>query len=661
MGRVIEAFKQFLDGEGDPLVNGWLKFLEAGSNNTLKDTFYDSQYQGRNENPLRLDAEGRCPDVFGRGNYRVVSFKNDPADESNPGEQVQVKDPVQAAVDSIAVGGGGGFQSWSNVETYQLLDIVTYSGVYYRSLIADNINNTPPLEPFAWEEIEFLEIWNETITYNEGDLARYEENLFFSSSGSNINNRPDVNPVYWRRIDTEMVGVSVKTDDYSILIGDRDFLLVLGNTTTADKTFTLPIVDATYSGFRVWLCNASDYELTVEPGLGNDIWFDSTNDIKIQKGAHLELRYCSNQNRWMSLNNVGPVLGGQDIGTDTLPVESIFANNLLIETISITTSLSLGSDVNLYFGDTNQVQLYLDSGTGTFLFTAEDKITIESSLSEIELITGTNFSIDATGSIFLNAGTTAELQAAGVITLDSGSDIRMESTDHLYIFMGANLMWDFQQDGKLVPGAPNTAAFLGTASNPIDEMHMGTGARIYFGDSDFMRISHDGVNAYFANNTGNMYFYNGAGVDLSFYIDPSKDCHAYQNFYVRADRKVFFDEGDETFIYYNSSDDSLIFGTEGTEHWEIDSTGYIMPKGTKNIGSSLTPVNAIFGDIVVGVDALQSPNINAPSGSPLDIGIYGGATITRYIRLTDYVSSGSNMEIRFTWNSASYKLTATPA
>jgi hypothetical protein len=36
MGRVIAAFTQFFDDAGDPLVNGWLEFLESNTTSTKK-------------------------------------------------------------------------------------------------------------------------------------------------------------------------------------------------------------------------------------------------------------------------------------------------------------------------------------------------------------------------------------------------------------------------------------------------------------------------------------------------------------------------------------------------------------------------------------------------------------------------------------------------
>jgi hypothetical protein len=96
MARVIAAFSQFFDDAGDPLENGWLKFLVSQTNNTDKDTYYDSDLTILNTNPVQLDAAGRCPDIFGTGAYRIVSYENNPV-TNQPGTQVQVFDPVQVA------------------------------------------------------------------------------------------------------------------------------------------------------------------------------------------------------------------------------------------------------------------------------------------------------------------------------------------------------------------------------------------------------------------------------------------------------------------------------------------------------------------------------------------------------------------------------------
>jgi hypothetical protein len=93
MSRVIAAFTQFFDDDGDPLVNGWLSFLMTGTTSTLKNTYSDEDLLIANANPVQLDAAGRCPDIFGSGRYKVISYMNNPV-ISGPGTQIQVFDPV---------------------------------------------------------------------------------------------------------------------------------------------------------------------------------------------------------------------------------------------------------------------------------------------------------------------------------------------------------------------------------------------------------------------------------------------------------------------------------------------------------------------------------------------------------------------------------------
>ena len=89
MARIIPAFKQYFDSNGDPLVSGYLRFLQSGTNNTKKTTYSNSAKTLPNTNPVPLDGEGRCPDVFGDGAYNVISY------DSNM-QQIQQFDPVRA-------------------------------------------------------------------------------------------------------------------------------------------------------------------------------------------------------------------------------------------------------------------------------------------------------------------------------------------------------------------------------------------------------------------------------------------------------------------------------------------------------------------------------------------------------------------------------------
>lgn len=87
MARIIPSFKQYSDGNGNPLIGGFLRFLVSGSNNANKATYSDFARTLPNTNPVKLDGEGRCPNVFGDGAYNVISYDSDM-------QQIEQFDPV---------------------------------------------------------------------------------------------------------------------------------------------------------------------------------------------------------------------------------------------------------------------------------------------------------------------------------------------------------------------------------------------------------------------------------------------------------------------------------------------------------------------------------------------------------------------------------------
>lgn len=70
--RLLDAARQFLDSNGDPLSGGKLYTYEAGST-TNKSTFQDDNGDSAHTNPIILDAAGRIPaEVFGTtGAYKL--------------------------------------------------------------------------------------------------------------------------------------------------------------------------------------------------------------------------------------------------------------------------------------------------------------------------------------------------------------------------------------------------------------------------------------------------------------------------------------------------------------------------------------------------------------------------------------------------------------
>jgi hypothetical protein len=187
MPRIIDAFSQFFDDNGDPLINGKLKFVESGTNNTDKDTFADINETIANTNPVILDGAGRCPNVFGTGSYNVISY-------TSADVQIQQFDPVSG--DTLE----GAFSEWNAITIYSEGDIVTGSdGLYYRSISPGNQNQNPISTPGQWEEVKFVGIWNTVISYDAGDTVYGSDGiLYYSLIAANVGNDPTTDDANWR-------------------------------------------------------------------------------------------------------------------------------------------------------------------------------------------------------------------------------------------------------------------------------------------------------------------------------------------------------------------------------------------------------------------------------------------------------------------------------
>jgi hypothetical protein len=187
MPRLIEAFSQFFDDNGAPLINGKLKFLSSGTNNTDKDTFADINETVANTNPVNLDGAGRCPNVFGTGSYNVISYDSNDV-------QFQQFDPVSG--DTLE----GAFAVWNAITIYGAGDLVTGSdGLYYRSISAGNQNQDPVSTPGQWENIKFVGVWNTDVTYESGDSVYGSDGvLYLSLINTNLANNPTTDDANWR-------------------------------------------------------------------------------------------------------------------------------------------------------------------------------------------------------------------------------------------------------------------------------------------------------------------------------------------------------------------------------------------------------------------------------------------------------------------------------
>jgi len=145
MARLIDPFEQIEDSSGHPVVDGLMYFYDSGSSTVKKDTFADIAETVANSNPVVLDGDGRAPNVFGTGSYRVVITNKAGVQVGDP------RDPVGGDEDA-------GFGSdWISTQIYDATDVVRDAGSYWQSITGDNIGNKPSLDGGVnWTQISFM-------------------------------------------------------------------------------------------------------------------------------------------------------------------------------------------------------------------------------------------------------------------------------------------------------------------------------------------------------------------------------------------------------------------------------------------------------------------------------------------------------------------------
>lgn len=130
MPRLIDPLEQLFDSAGNPLVKGKLWFYTSGSSTIQKDTFANSAETITNTNPVEVGGDGRVPNVFGTGTYRVILTDSDDA-------QILQRDPI---------GGDSGITfgaDWISTQVYGINDVARDAGEYWVSLISSNQNIRP--------------------------------------------------------------------------------------------------------------------------------------------------------------------------------------------------------------------------------------------------------------------------------------------------------------------------------------------------------------------------------------------------------------------------------------------------------------------------------------------------------------------------------------
>lgn len=264
MSRIIDGFEQFFDASGDPLVSGKLYFYESGSGTTLKDTYSDLAETNANSNPVILNGDGRCPNVFGPGSYRVILTDSDDV-------QLVQRDPV-GGVSGITFG-----VDWNAIQIYGITDVVRDAGSYWISQIDNNQNHQPSLDdgtnwiPYG---IEFGADWNSIQTYAENAVVLEAGVYWISNADANKGNQPSTDDgTYWDKYKDNKVltstitpasdaDVTLTRDEYS-----SDVLILADGAWTANHNIIVPNEE------RIFVADNSSgsYAATVKTSAGNGV------------------------------------------------------------------------------------------------------------------------------------------------------------------------------------------------------------------------------------------------------------------------------------------------------------------------------------------------------------------------------------------------------
>lgn len=179
MARFSNPVPQFLDENGDPVPGGSLTFFSVGTT-TKKAVYSDPNFTNQTENPVVLDSEGRVPDFFIDGAYKVTFRRSD-------GTLVWERDNV--AGDETT----GAFEEWNSQFIYDDGDFVRGTdGNYYVSLTDNNIGSDPTSQPSSsWTQVRVIRVWNSLETYVQDSIVQASDGgLYVSLNNSNLGNDP---------------------------------------------------------------------------------------------------------------------------------------------------------------------------------------------------------------------------------------------------------------------------------------------------------------------------------------------------------------------------------------------------------------------------------------------------------------------------------------
>jgi hypothetical protein len=182
----------------------WMNTQPDNLNNTPANSSYWEQYFG----PLTAQAYDPTTSYFagelvyntvGDGVFRTyVSLQNSNMD--NPTIPTLWSSSAYYFTDQIVIF----YPAWSAVTTYSKGQCISYSGVYYASLVNSNTNRQPDTSTTYWEPIPVpsdtaagILPWDSATTYNIGDFADYGGTQYVSTVASNTGLNPSSNAASW--------------------------------------------------------------------------------------------------------------------------------------------------------------------------------------------------------------------------------------------------------------------------------------------------------------------------------------------------------------------------------------------------------------------------------------------------------------------------------
>ena len=287
MERYQNPKPQYLDGAGNPFVNGQLFFFKSGTNSQLT-TYKDELESIPNTHPVLLDAAARVPNVFFSGSAKVTLIADD-LFTGEVGKQIFSDDPVGGEKEL------GDFTFWDTKVSYDLNDIVEGSnGEFYKSLTNANQANDPLTSADKWELLKLIGVWNTNITYSIGDVVLSAVGNLWKAITATAGNDPvtddgtnwlpaidsanvlsDTNTVIPQTVSGTLTALRVNE-----LQDGGSFAIPLANAVLVNQTITISQPDEFVSFEPVITVSGSD-TITDSEGTDTSITFDNTQSLEI--------------------------------------------------------------------------------------------------------------------------------------------------------------------------------------------------------------------------------------------------------------------------------------------------------------------------------------------------------------------------------------------